>query len=75
VTAAVVAHRRLDVVRHAVDALDQVVEALVVQLWMLVERGIQVGDVSLVMLAVMDLHRLAVDMRFERGGIVRQRRK
>ena len=75
VAAAVVAHRRLDVVRHAVDVLQQVVEALVVQLGMLVERGIEVGDVRLMMLAVMNLHRLAVDMRFERGGIVRQRRK
>ena len=74
VAAAVVAHRRLDVVRHAVDVLDQVVQALVVQLRVLVERGVQVGDVRLMMLAVMNLHRLAVDMRFERGGVVRQRR-
>ncbi len=44
------------------------------QLGVLVERGIEIGDVRLMMLAVMDLHRLAVDMRFERGGVVRQRR-
>ena len=75
VAAAVVADRRLDVVRDAVDVLDQVVQALLMQLGVLVERGIEVGDVRLMMLAVMDLHRLAVDMRFERGGVVRQRRK
>jgi hypothetical protein len=75
VAAAVVAHRRLDVVGHAVDVLQQVVEALVVELGMLVERGVEVGDVCLMMLAVMNLHRLAVDMGFERRGVIGQRRK
>ena len=73
--AAVVAHGRLDVVGHTGDALDQVIEALVMQLGMLIERRVQVGDVRLVMLAVMNLHRLAVDVRFERREIVRQRGK
>ena len=39
---------------------------------MLVERGVQVGDVGLMMLAVMNLHRLRVDVRFERREVVRQ---
>ena len=36
----------------------------------LLERGIQVGDVRLMMLPVMDLHRLRVDVRLERGEVV-----
>jgi hypothetical protein len=44
----------------------------VVQLGVLLERGVQVGHVRLVMLAVMNLHRLRVDVRFERGEVVRQ---
>ena len=42
------------------------------QLRMLVERGIQVGDVRLMVLPVMDLHRLRVDVRLERGEVVRE---
>ena len=40
---------------------------------MLVERGIEIGDIGLVMLAVMNLHGLRIDMGFERAVIVRQR--
>ena len=36
------------------------------ELGMLVERRVQVGHVRLVVLAVMDLHRLGVDVRLER---------
>jgi hypothetical protein len=39
---------------------------------MLLERGVSVGDVRLVMLPVMNLHRLRVDVRFERGEVVRE---
>ena len=38
-----------------VDAADQVLDALRLQLGMLLERGVQVGHVRLVMLAVMNL--------------------
>ena len=64
--AAVVAHGGADVLGHAVDASEQILDALRLQLGMLLERGVQVGDVRLVMLAVMNLHRLRVDVRFER---------
>jgi hypothetical protein len=37
---------------------------------MLFECGVQVGDVSLMMLPVMNLHRLRVDVRFERGKVI-----
>ena len=43
------------------------------QLGVLVERGVQVRHVGLVVLAVMDLHRLRVDVRFERCEVVGQR--
>jgi hypothetical protein len=39
---------------------------------MFVERGVEIGDVCLVMLPVMNLHRLRVDVRLERGEIVRK---
>jgi hypothetical protein len=42
---------------------------------MLLERGVEVGDVRLMMLPVMDLHRLRVDVRFERGEVVRKFRQ
>ena len=55
--------------------LEQILDALRLQLGMLLERGVQVVDVRAVMLAVMNLHRLLVDVRFERVGGIRKRRK
>jgi len=73
--AAVVAHRRADVLGDAVDPAQQIVQRLLVQLGVLVERGIEVVDVRLVMFSVVDLHRLGVDVGFERREIVRQWRQ
>ena len=53
--------------------LQQILDALRLQLGMLLERGVQVGDVGVVMLPVMDLHRLLVDVRLERIGGVGKR--
>ena len=72
VTAAVVAHRRADVFGNAVDAAAEILDALALQVGMLLERGVQIGDVRLMMLPVMNLHRLRVDVRFERGEVVRE---
>ena len=69
--AGVVADRGADVVRDPGDAAQQLVERLLVQLGVLVERGIQVVDVRLMVLRVVDLHRLPVDVRLERGVVVR----
>ena len=55
------------------EVLDQILGALALQLRMLLERGVQVVDVRRVMLAVMNLHRLRVDVRLERGEVVRKR--
>ena len=73
--AAVVAHRRADVLGHLVDLAEQVFEAPRRQLGMFVQRGVQIDDVRLVVLAVMDLHRLGIDVRLERRIIIRQRRQ
>ena len=40
-----------------------------------VDRGIQVGDIRLMMLAVVNLHRLRIDVRLERIVRVRKCRK
>ena len=75
VAAPVVAHRGTDVLRHARDAAEQRLEALLVQRGMLVERRVQVAHVRLMMLAVVDLHRLGVDVRLQRGIVVGQERQ
>jgi len=49
-------------------------ETLIDQLGMLVQGVVEIGDVRLMMLAVVDLHRLRVDVRLEGGEVVRQRR-
>ena len=56
----------------ASEVLDQILGALALQLGVLLERGVQVVDVGLMMLAVMDLHRLRVDVRLERGEVIGQ---
>jgi CheY-like chemotaxis protein len=71
VAAAVVADRRADVLRHLVDAPHERVDVVArIELGMLLQRGVQVVDVRLVMLPVMDLHRLRVDVRLQCAGRV-----
>ena len=57
-----------------VDAADQILGALLLQLGMLLQRGVQVVHVRRMMLVVVNLHRLLVDVRLERGVVVGQRR-
>ena len=71
--ATVVAHRGANVFGHAVDALEQIVKALRLELRVLVQRGVEIGHVRVVMLPVVNLHRLLVDVRFERIGWIRKR--
>jgi hypothetical protein len=52
---------------------DEVVDGLCGQLGVVGERGIEVVDVGLVVLVVVNLHRLGVDERFEGGVVVRKR--
>jgi hypothetical protein len=42
---------------------------------MALQRVIQIGNVRLMMLPVMNLHRLRVDVGFERGVVIRERGK
>ena len=53
--------------------LQQVLDALLLQLGMLLERRVQVGDVRRMMLVVMDPHRLFVDVRLQGVVVVRKR--
>src|SRR5262245_11415673 len=73
--AAVVAHRRANVFGYRVDVAQQILDALGLQLGVLLQRSVEVRDVCVVMLAVMNLHRLLVDVRFERVRRVRKGRK
>ena len=67
-TAAVIPHHRANGFRNGVKVLDQILDRFSGEIGMIFKRIINVGDVSLVMLGVMDLHRPRVDMRLE--GVV-----
>ena len=71
VSAAVVPHDRANVFRNRIQILDQVLDRFVFQVGLAFDRVVQVRDVRLMMLGVMDLHRLRVDVRLERVVIVR----
>ena len=73
VAAAVVADRGANVLRHGVDALQQILDALLLQLRVLFERRVQIRHVRRMMLVVMNPHRLLVDVRFERVVVVGKR--
>jgi hypothetical protein len=75
VAAAVVANGSADCFRDAADALAEILDALALQVGMALKRVIQIGDVSLMMLPVMNLHRLGVDVWFERRVVIRERGK
>src|SRR4029453_6948976 len=72
VAAAVVPDGSTDVLGDRVDTATELVDALRVQLGMLVERGVEISDVRLMVLPVMNLHRLRIDVGLERGEVVRE---
>ena len=74
-TAAVVTHGGAHGFWNLVDATVEIVERPRCQLWRLFNRGVEIGDLRLMMFAVMNLHRLRVDMRLEGFCSVRQRGK
>ena len=74
VAAAVVAHRRPDVVGHRIQVGDEVLDRLAFEVGLSRDRLVQVGDVSGMMLAVVDFHRLGVDVRLQRVLRVGERR-
>ena len=66
VAAAVVAHRAADVGGHRVEMADEVLDGLAFEVRLAGDGLVDVGHVSAVMFVVMDLHRLRVDVGFER---------
>ena len=74
VAAAVVAHGGADIFRNLFDVAAQIFDALLGDA-VAFERLVEVVDVRLVMLVVMDLHRLGVDVRLQGIVRIRQRRQ
>ena len=54
---------------------DQLLDRLALMIRMILERVVQVVDISRMVLVVMDLHRLGVDVRLEGAVVVGQRRQ
>ena len=65
--AGVVAHATADGLGNLGQVGNQRVDVKGRERGMILEEIIGVGDVGIVVLAVMDLHRLGVDVRLERG--------
>ena len=76
VTSAIVADRSANVLRHDSAIIGQeFLDFFVLQIGRGFKRFVQVGDVGVVMLTVMNLHRLFIDVGLERIRGVRQRGK
>jgi len=74
VAPAVVSNRWPDRFRHLVEAMQQVLDRKLGELWIRLECFVQVVDVGFVVLVVMEFHRLCVDVRLERVVAEPQRR-
>jgi hypothetical protein len=72
VTATVVSDGRSDVIRHLIDAAEELFHGQVLKILVTLQSGVQVAYVRRVMLSVVDLHRPRVDGRLERVKRVRQ---
>jgi hypothetical protein len=57
------------------EAAKQIVETLAVEVGVLVQRRVEIRHIRLMMLAVVNLHRLRIDVRLERSGVVGKSRK
>ena len=66
--AAVVAHGGADILRHPRQAADEFLGGAILQITLAGERGVEVVDVRLMVLAVVDLHGHRVDDRFQGVG-------
>src|SRR4029077_15328124 len=64
-----------DVLRDLVDAADKILGGEVSERVLSLQRVVEVRYVGLMMLVVMQMHRLLVDVRLERGVVVGQRGK
>ena len=75
VAAAVVPHRGADLLGDLVEALAQLLGAELLEVGIVGERLVEVVHVGRVVLAVVDLHRLRIEVRLERREGVGQRRQ
>ena len=60
-----IANGQADVLGHFLDRPEELVDVLGFEIGVPLERGVQPVDVRLVMLVVMQLHRLLIDEGFE----------
>ena len=65
VSAAMIPHRRLDLVRQGVNVGQQVLDARLAQVQTF-DRLVQIGHVAAMVLRVVDLHGAGVEMRLQR---------
>ncbi len=72
VTPTIVAHRCTDGLWHGGEISNEVVDRFGGQLRRAFESFVRICHVSVVMLAMMNFHCLRVNMRFERGEVVRE---
>ena len=54
---------------------DQLLDRLALELGMVLQRVVEVRDIGLVVLRIMNLHRLGIDVRLERTVVIRQGRQ
>ena len=73
--AAVVPDRRPDPLRQCIQIGDQGFDGLALMIRMILECGVEIVDVGRMMLAMVNLHGLGVDMRFQCTMVVWQRRQ
>ena len=72
VAATVVAHRATDVLRHGVQIAHQVLNGFALKLSVAGDGVVELGDVGVVMLAVVDFHGLCINVRLQRIVRVRE---
>ena len=70
VTAAIVANRGADVFGHGIEIHDQFQRAFVRPFRLRCDGIVQIGDIRLMMFAVVDFHRPRIHVRFQRVVIV-----
>ena len=75
VAAAVIAHGRADVFRDLVDLCEQFLDGKLLKVRVRLQSLVEVGHIRAMVLAVVDLHRLCVNVWFECVKRIRERRQ
>jgi len=75
VAATVIADGGADFLRNGVQVLEQVFDREFLQVGIIGQSLVELGDVGLVMLAMVDFHGLGIDVRLQRVEGVSQRRQ